>query len=160
MTRRSSQDLLSPDLGGFVTEIVDEHREIYCDTVLDDHVNRMCLADSRMFLPGLNLTYTDRASMAASTEVRVPFVDPVVARAAFSLPGTRKDARPAPEGRPQRRCRGLATGRDRQPSQGVVQCTTPGMGGSRAQGPSSTRFCSKESWSRRDSCSARRCSSS
>jgi asparagine synthase (glutamine-hydrolysing) len=81
---------LSPDLGGFVTEIVDEHREIYCDTVLGDHVNRMCLADSRMFLPGLNLTYTDRASMAASTEVRVPFVDPVVVRAAFSFPGTQK----------------------------------------------------------------------
>jgi len=48
----------------------------------------MCLADSRLFMPGLNLTYTDRASMAASTEVRVPFVDPVVFGAAFSLPGT------------------------------------------------------------------------
>lgn len=84
------EDLLSPDLGGFVTEIVDEHREIYRDTVLTDHVNRMCLADSRLFLPGLNLAYTDRASMAASTEVRVPFVDPVVARAAFSFRGTQK----------------------------------------------------------------------
>jgi asparagine synthase (glutamine-hydrolysing) len=41
-----------------------------------------------MFMPGLNLTYTDRASMAASTEVRVPFVDPVVMAAAFSLPDT------------------------------------------------------------------------
>jgi asparagine synthase (glutamine-hydrolysing) len=39
-----------------------------------------------MFLPGLNLAYTDRSSMAASTEVRVPFVDPAVFRAAFSLP--------------------------------------------------------------------------
>jgi asparagine synthase (glutamine-hydrolysing) len=28
--------------------------------------------------------------MAASTEVRVPFVDPVVVRAAFSIPGTEK----------------------------------------------------------------------
>ena len=37
-------------------------------------------------MPGLNLTYTDRASMAASTEVRVPFVDPEVMAAAFSLP--------------------------------------------------------------------------
>ena len=41
-------------------------------------------------MPGLNLTYTDRASMAASTEVRVPFVDPVVMAAAFSLPDTEK----------------------------------------------------------------------
>jgi asparagine synthase (glutamine-hydrolysing) len=83
-------DLLNPDLAGFVEEIVDEHRAIYTDTRLDDQVNRMCLADSRLFMTGLNLTYTDRASMAASTEVRVPFVDPVVAKAAFSLPGSRK----------------------------------------------------------------------
>jgi asparagine synthase (glutamine-hydrolysing) len=52
----------------------------------------MCLADARMFLPGLNLAYTDRASMAASTEVRVPFVDVEVVKAAFSLPGHRKVA--------------------------------------------------------------------
>ena len=50
----------------------------------------MCLADARLFLTGLNLAYTDRASMAASVEVRVPFVDPVVARAAFSIPGSEK----------------------------------------------------------------------
>src|SRR5260221_11096517 len=50
----------------------------------------MCLADTRMFLPGLNLAYTDRASMAASVEVRVPFVDRVVARAAFSIEGNAK----------------------------------------------------------------------
>jgi asparagine synthase (glutamine-hydrolysing) len=83
-------DLLSPDLAGFVDDVVEEHREIYCDTDLTDQVNRMCLADSRLFMTGLNLTYTDRASMAASTEVRVPFVDPVVAKAAFSLGGTDK----------------------------------------------------------------------
>ena len=57
------------------TDVIDEHRAIYDDTTLADHVNRMCLADARLFLPGLNLAYTDRASMAASTEVRVPFVD-------------------------------------------------------------------------------------
>src|SRR5260221_14654667 len=50
----------------------------------------MCLADTRLFLPGLNLAYTDRASMAASVEVRVPFVDPIVAQAAFSHPGSAK----------------------------------------------------------------------
>ena len=50
----------------------------------------MCLADTRLFLPGLNLTYTDRTSMAASVEVRVPFVDPEVVAAAFSFPGREK----------------------------------------------------------------------
>ncbi len=83
-------DLISPDLAGHVDEIVREHSEIYHDNSLHDQVNRMCLADSRMFLPGLNLAYTDRASMAASMEVRVPFVDPVVAAAAFSVDGGAK----------------------------------------------------------------------
>jgi len=82
--------LVSPDLAQFVTDIVDEHSAIYHDNSLSDEVNRMCLADARMFLPGLNLAYTDRSSMAASVEVRVPFVDPVVARAAFSVGGHAK----------------------------------------------------------------------
>ncbi len=82
--------LVSPDLGNYIHEVVAEHSEVYCDNALADEINRMCLADTRLFLPGLNLAYTDRASMAASVEVRVPFVDPVVARAAFSLPGTAK----------------------------------------------------------------------
>ena len=82
--------LISPDLAGYVDEIVAEHRDIYTDTTLPDEVNRMCLADTRMFLPGLNLAYTDRASMAASVEVRTPFVDPVVAAAAFSFDGAAK----------------------------------------------------------------------
>jgi asparagine synthase (glutamine-hydrolysing) len=82
--------LVSPELAGHVAQIIEEHSEIYHDNSLDDEVNRMCLADARLFLPGLNLAYTDRASMAASVEVRVPFVDPVVARAAFSLAGSAK----------------------------------------------------------------------
>jgi asparagine synthase (glutamine-hydrolysing) len=82
--------LLSPDLQGRVDQVIDGHREIYTDNHLHDEVNRMCLADSRLFLPGLNLSYTDRSSMAASVEIRVPFVDPVVAQAAFAIPGRDK----------------------------------------------------------------------
>jgi len=82
--------MLSGDLAGDVDEVVTEHRKIYEDNSLPDHVNRMCLADARLFLPGLNLAYTDRSSMAASTEVRVPFVDPEVVRAAFSFAGREK----------------------------------------------------------------------
>jgi asparagine synthase (glutamine-hydrolysing) len=82
--------LVSPDLAGYVGHVVEEHSDIYHDNALDDEINRMCLADARLFLPGLNLAYTDRSSMAASVEVRVPFVDPVVARAAFSIPGGAK----------------------------------------------------------------------
>jgi asparagine synthase (glutamine-hydrolysing) len=82
--------LVSPDLARYVDQIVEEHSDVYHDNSLTDEVNRMCLADTRMFLPGLNLAYTDRASMAASVEVRVPFVDPVVAQAAFSIDGSAK----------------------------------------------------------------------
>ena len=83
-------DLVSPELGKSVDDVLDEHDAVYADSVLADPVNRMCLSDSRLFLPGLNLAYTDRASMAASVEVRVPFVDPTVVAAAFSLPGSAK----------------------------------------------------------------------
>jgi asparagine synthase (glutamine-hydrolysing) len=82
--------LLDPDLAGTVDDVLTEHADTYHDNSLDDFVNRMCLADARMFLPGLNLAYTDRSSMAASTEVRVPFVDVEVVKAAFRIPGNRK----------------------------------------------------------------------
>jgi asparagine synthase (glutamine-hydrolysing) len=82
--------LLSPDLRGDIDDVFAHHLQVYEDNALSDQVNRMCLADSRMFLPGLNLAYTDRSSMAASTEVRVPFVDVEVFKAAFSLGGKEK----------------------------------------------------------------------
>ena len=82
--------LLSPELHRDIDNVVEQHLQVYEDNLLSDRVNRMCLADTRLFLSGLNLAYTDRASMAASTEVRVPFVDPTVFRAAFSLAGKEK----------------------------------------------------------------------
>lgn len=85
--------LVSQDLSGAVDDVLTEHADVYHDNTLTDFVNRMCLADSRLFLPGLNLAYTDRSSMAASTEVRVPFVDVEVVKAAFALPGNRKIVR-------------------------------------------------------------------
>jgi asparagine synthase (glutamine-hydrolysing) len=85
-------DLVNPDLAPTVDDVLGEHADTYHDNALADHVNRMCLADARLFLPGLNLAYTDRSSMAASTEVRVPFVDVEVVKAAFRIPGRQKIA--------------------------------------------------------------------
>jgi asparagine synthase (glutamine-hydrolysing) len=82
--------LIDPELAPRVEAAVDAHRSLYTDSRLTDHVNKMCLTDTRLFLSGLNLAYTDRSSMAASTEVRVPFVDPIVFRAAFSFRGNQK----------------------------------------------------------------------
>jgi asparagine synthase (glutamine-hydrolysing) len=83
-------ELVGPDLSSHVDTLIQEHREVYDSYLGDDHVNRMCFTDSQMFLPSLNLAYTDRASMAASTEVRVPFVDKQVFETAFAIPGSDK----------------------------------------------------------------------
>jgi asparagine synthase (glutamine-hydrolysing) len=83
-------ELLAPELAVHVDGLIDEHSEVYAAYQGEDQVNRMCLTDTRMFLPSLNLAYTDRASMAASTEVRVPFVDKNVFDAAFAIPGSDK----------------------------------------------------------------------
>jgi asparagine synthase (glutamine-hydrolysing) len=82
--------LLQPELAPYVQQVVDEHAAIYRSTGFDDQVNRMCMTDVQLFLVGLNLAYTDRSSMAASTEVRVPFVDVEVAAAAFRATGSQK----------------------------------------------------------------------
>jgi len=82
--------LLDPEMWPRVDQLVEEHAAIYNEGPADDHVNRMCYTDTRLFLPGLNLAYTDRASMAASTEVRVPYVDREVVAAAFAIPGRAK----------------------------------------------------------------------
>jgi asparagine synthase (glutamine-hydrolysing) len=87
------QGLLNPDLHGAVDRLIEEHAEVYNQyrtANCGDQVNSMCYTDVRHFLPGLNLAYTDRASMAASTEVRVPYVDREVAAAAFAISGRRK----------------------------------------------------------------------
>ena len=83
-------ELLDPELWPVVDRLVAEHAAVYHEGPADDQVNRMCYTDTRLFLPGLNLAYTDRASMAASTEVRVPFVDKEVVAAAFAIPGSAK----------------------------------------------------------------------
>jgi asparagine synthase (glutamine-hydrolysing) len=86
------QGLLDPELCPLVDQLVDEHAAVYAEGPAGDQVNRMCYTDTRLFLAGLNLAYTDRASMAASTEVRVPYVDKEVAAAAFAIPGSAKIA--------------------------------------------------------------------
>ena len=53
-------------------------------------VDAMCYTDINHFMVSLNLTYSDRASMAASTEVRVPFVDREVMDAAFRVSSSLK----------------------------------------------------------------------
>lgn len=47
---------------------------------------RMCLNDTSVFLPEHNLTYSDKAAMAASVETRPPLTDYRIVQMMFSLP--------------------------------------------------------------------------
>ena len=57
----------------------------------DEHwLNQLLYVDMKTFLPCLNLTYTDKMSMAASTEVRVPFIDDELVALASRIPPSLK----------------------------------------------------------------------
>jgi asparagine synthase (glutamine-hydrolysing) len=69
--------LLAPDMRDTLRthDPFERHHE-YFERVADQHwLNQLLYVDMKTFLPCLNLTYTDKMSMAASTEVRVPFLD-------------------------------------------------------------------------------------
>jgi asparagine synthase (glutamine-hydrolysing) len=52
-----------------------EHKKYFNRVADQDFVNQMLYIDLKTFLPSLNLTYTDKTSMASSVEVRVPLLD-------------------------------------------------------------------------------------
>ncbi len=69
---------------------LDRHRS-YADRVSGEHwLNRILYTDMKTFLPCLNLAYTDKMSMAASTEVRVPLLDDEMVELAASIPPSLK----------------------------------------------------------------------
>jgi asparagine synthase (glutamine-hydrolysing) len=50
------------------------------------YLTRMCLNDTHVFLPEHNLTYSDKAAMAASIETRPPLADYRIVERMFTLP--------------------------------------------------------------------------
>ena len=82
--------LLKTEYWPAIDLINNEHNTIFNSKFKGDIVNRICNTDLNMFMLGLNLTYTDRASMAASVEVRVPFIDKLVVTKAMQTPGNLK----------------------------------------------------------------------
>ncbi len=62
------------------------HREYISHGGDEDWLNQLLYVDMKTFLPCLNLAYTDRMSMAASTEVRVPLLDDEVVELAGRIP--------------------------------------------------------------------------
>jgi len=88
----SKKDLNNLIIDGdhYIEAMYKNHNKIYNKMDCYDEENKMCFTDINMFMVGLNLSYTDRASMAQSVEVRVPFVDKKVIEYAMSIPGILK----------------------------------------------------------------------
>jgi len=84
------RELLNGDYESSIKAIRDEHKILFQSKYNDDPINQICNVDTQMFMLGLNLTYTDRASMAASVEVRVPFIDKILVTKAMQLQGNLK----------------------------------------------------------------------
>jgi len=77
LTGSQSFSLLAP--------LIAAHERTFATAPHRSLLDRMCFTDVQWFMTNLNLTYSDRASMAASTEVRVPFIDKEVMAAAFRI---------------------------------------------------------------------------
>jgi asparagine synthase (glutamine-hydrolysing) len=67
--------LLDPQLAGSAEHILDRHHAHARHAGKEHWLNQLLYIDLKTFLPCLNLAYTDKMSMAASTEVRVPLLD-------------------------------------------------------------------------------------
>ncbi len=63
-----------------------EHRRHFARVRDAAPVNRLLYIDLKTFLPCLNLTYTDKTSMAATLEVRVPFLNHELLELAARMP--------------------------------------------------------------------------
>jgi len=63
-----------------------EHRRYFERVKHADPLNRLLYVDLKTFLPCLNLSYTDKTSMAATLEVRVPFLNFEIMELAARMP--------------------------------------------------------------------------
>lgn len=84
------QQLFREDITAEYDWLRNQHKSIFSQLYKNDLVNQVCHTDIHMFMQGLNLSYTDRSSMAASVEVRVPFIDKEVIELAMNIPGKLK----------------------------------------------------------------------
>lgn len=84
------QQLFREDITAEYDWLRNQHKRIFNRLYKDELINQVCHTDIHMFMQGLNLSYTDRASMAASVEVRVPFIDKEVIELAMKISGKLK----------------------------------------------------------------------
>lgn len=88
--RQELQSLFRANIDDAYTHLRQQHAHFFNEHYKGDVINQMCNTDINLFMAGLNLTYTDRASMAASVEVRVPFIDKELVETAMAIDGSLK----------------------------------------------------------------------
>jgi asparagine synthase (glutamine-hydrolysing) len=91
-TTTELDELLAPQLAGELDgyDPVQTRRAYLNRDVGGDELSRLLYLDAKTFLPCLNLTYTDKMSMAASVEVRVPLLDDELVDLAARIPSNLK----------------------------------------------------------------------
>jgi asparagine synthase (glutamine-hydrolysing) len=87
--------LLTPSFAAALDDYdpLERHRGYLNATSQPDELSRLLYLDAKTFLPCLNLTYTDKMSMAASVEVRVPLLDDELVELAARIPSNFKLSR-------------------------------------------------------------------
>ncbi len=87
-TGQAKQRLYSPGLAQKAAKFdaYRQHREYFERVASADPLNRLLYVDFKTFLPCLNLAYTDKTSMAANLEVRVPFLNVELIELAARMP--------------------------------------------------------------------------
>ncbi|HEU4387286.1 MAG TPA: asparagine synthase (glutamine-hydrolyzing) [Blastocatellia bacterium] len=87
-TTEEKQSLFTHDIAAAADEFdaYSAHRACFERVAGEDFINQMLYVDLKTFLPCLNLTYTDKTSMASSVEVRVPLLDHELIELAARIP--------------------------------------------------------------------------
>lgn len=85
-------DLYADELGAEMTafDAYKHHREYFAACESSSPINRMLYVDFKTFMPALNLDTTDRMSMAANLEVRVPYLNRELLDLAARIPSNLK----------------------------------------------------------------------
>jgi asparagine synthase (glutamine-hydrolysing) len=88
MPTEQVQRVLSPALRASTDgiDILASGRALLAEVADAGQVDRMLYRDLKTYLPAQNLQYTDRATMAAGVEARVPFLDDDLLELALHLP--------------------------------------------------------------------------
>lgn len=85
--KKELQQLFKTNIDADYQWLRNQHSTFFNQFRKGDTINQICNTDIHLFMQGLNLSYTDKASMAASVEVRVPFIDVLITEQAMNIPG-------------------------------------------------------------------------